>query len=206
MQRIGDIQLAKSSPLTSLAQLGSEDLPSFEIETHAASLIPLQDIPIRNIFGTCSVLLWGKGMNSRSNFLLGVLAALGVVLLAGCATPEERYRQAQQKAAAEAAAADNYRRGLESRCRGYGFQQNTPQFSQCVMQVDQSARQALAANKAREEQESRCQLAQAQACLSAGRSDCFQAYNNCMAGIPPPQPVNLICRRDAHDQVVCSNQ
>jgi hypothetical protein len=134
------------------------------------------------------------------------LAMVTVLLLvSGCATPEQRYRQEQQRIAAQRAAAENLRRDLESRCRGYGFQPGTTPFAQCLMQLDQAVRQAAAAQQARKQQEGRCSDIQAQACLTPGRSDCFTAYQTCMAGLPPQQPINITCRLVGSNQVRCFN-
>lgn len=52
---------------------------------------------------------------------------LFVLLLAGCATPQER--------------AQAYRTALENRCSAYGFTAGTPDFARCMMQLDAAARQ-----------------------------------------------------------------
>jgi hypothetical protein len=150
-------------------------------------------------------------MNCKTASLAMVTVAL---LISGCATPEQRYRQEQQRIAAQRAAAENLRRDLESRCRGYGFQPGTTPFAQCVMQLDQAVRQTAAAQKARKELESKCALAEAEGYLAPTRTGGFAesqqrasaAYSRCMAGLPPAQPLNIICQAVGRDQVRCFNQ
>lgn len=103
---------------------------------------------------------------------------------------------------------------LETRCRAYGFEPNTPHFGQCLMQLDQAERQAAVAKKARQDLESRCELVKAQAYFAPTRTGSFfeslqiaeSAYESCMAGLPPSRPVNLICQRHGLDQVRCFSQ
>jgi hypothetical protein len=60
-----------------------------------------------------------------------------LLVLAGCATPEDA---ARQRAA--------YASALRAQCAGYGFKAGTPEMAQCVMRLDQAQRQAEAANSA----------------------------------------------------------
>jgi membrane protease subunit (stomatin/prohibitin family) len=138
-----------------------------------------------------------------------LITAIAIAGLAGCSTREQRQREVAQRAQAQIAAAESMRSGLENRCRGYGFQPGTTAFAQCLMQMDQLASQAAAAQQARKQQEGRCADIQAQACLTPGRRDCFTAYQTCMAGLPPaPQLQNIICRREPGlpNQVYCFTQ
>jgi hypothetical protein len=70
-----------------------------------------------------------------------------VVLLASCSsmTPEERAARRQAAYEAEqqqlAAQREAYRQRLYSQCSAYGFQQGTPDFSRCLMQVDTANQQ-----------------------------------------------------------------
>jgi hypothetical protein len=149
-------------------------------------------------------------MNRKTVSLAMVTVAL---LISGCATPEQRYRQEQQRIAAQRAAAENVRRDLENRCRGYGFQPGTTPFAQCLMQLDQSVRQAAAAQAARKQLESRCEGLMSQEYFNPGRTGSFgeaqqrasAAYNNCMAGLPLPQSTNITCRLVGSNQVRCFN-
>lgn len=74
--------------------------------------------------------------------------AFGALALAGCVSPEQR--AANQRAQAEAeyaqqqAEAAQYRARVIQVCEGYGFRQGTQDFSQCMMQVDQAAKQRQA--------------------------------------------------------------
>lgn len=59
------------------------------------------------------------------------------VLLAGCATPEQR-----------AAAQQQYVERLKGACSNYGFQFGTPEFANCMMTLDREVQRASAANNA----------------------------------------------------------
>ncbi|MBI2749747.1 MAG: hypothetical protein HYX43_10530 [Burkholderiales bacterium] len=61
-----------------------------------------------------------------------------VVLLAGCATQEQIEARRQYEAEQQAAAIEAYRQQVFGQCRAYGFRDGTPEFSQCLMQVDQA--------------------------------------------------------------------
>jgi hypothetical protein len=61
------------------------------------------------------------------------LACLSV-LLASCTTPEQ---QAQE----EQAQAEAYRRYVMAQCKSYGHTPGTPDFKNCLMQVDMANRQ-----------------------------------------------------------------
>jgi len=68
-----------------------------------------------------------------------------VLALLGCASEEAR-RQALERHAAEEAAQNEaagraYRERVYSQCRAYGFAVGTPQFSNCLMQVDMANHQ-----------------------------------------------------------------
>lgn len=70
--------------------------------------------------------------------------AMCLLILVGCATPEqERARQAAEQA--------EYQQLVFQRCRSYGFTDATPEFRQCVMQVDMAARQMLQQHTLQEE-------------------------------------------------------
>jgi hypothetical protein len=60
-----------------------------------------------------------------------------LIALSACTTPEQLAREQEAYASA-----------LRSRCAAYGFQYNTPQMAQCVMQLDATNRQAQNANSA----------------------------------------------------------
>jgi uncharacterized protein HemX len=64
-----------------------------------------------------------------------------VLLIAGCATPEQQaYDQRQRQAA--------YADALTQKCVGYGFKQGEPAMANCRMQLDMAVRQQAAAKKA----------------------------------------------------------
>lgn len=67
----------------------------------------------------------------------GTKAALALLLLvlAGCASQAER--QARQEAQRQA-----YAERLAAQCRAYGFSYGTPEFAQCMMQLDIANQQA----------------------------------------------------------------
>lgn len=145
-----------------------------------------------------------------------LITAIAIAGLAGCSTREQRQREVAQRAQAQIAAAESIRSGLENRCRGYGFQPGTTAFAQCLMQLDQALQQVAAAQAARKEMERRCALAEAQGYLAPTRTGSFAesqqlasaAYSRCMAGLPPPPQLNVICRREPGlpNQVYCFNQ
>lgn len=63
-----------------------------------------------------------------------------VVLLAGCESlidPGKKEREARE----QAARAEAYRRHVNAQCRAYGFKEETPEYRQCLMQVDMAYRQ-----------------------------------------------------------------
>jgi hypothetical protein len=66
-----------------------------------------------------------------------------VLVLVGCISPEERERRLQARAEQEEAQRQAYRQGIQNRCASYGFRPGTPDFSNCVMQIDQGNRQML---------------------------------------------------------------
>jgi hypothetical protein len=154
-------------------------------------------------------------LNSRTNISCVLLAALTTVLLVGCATPEERARQARIEAQAARAAAEQRRAALEGQCRGYGFEPRSQGMANCLMQLDQAQRRAVQARRQQEELESRCELARANALLSPGRTGSFgeaaqrstEAYSACVDGRSPPRgPINVVCRRSGLNDIYCQEQ
>lgn len=70
-------------------------------------------------------------------------ALLLVLLLAGCATAEERaYRQQQQR--------ENYISSLAQRCEAYGIPKTDQRFPNCMMQLDMMVQQQKAARDAQD--------------------------------------------------------
>lgn len=61
-----------------------------------------------------------------------------LLLLGGCATPEQRAADAAAQRAA-------YRVKVEDTCFAYGYKPNTPEWSNCMMQVDMAYQQQNAA-------------------------------------------------------------
>lgn len=68
-----------------------------------------------------------------------------VLLLTGCATPEQIARQEQQRAYQQQQQAAQYRASLAAQCSGFGFQQGTAEFANCMMQLHQAEQQRRAA-------------------------------------------------------------
>ena len=103
---------------------------------------------------------------------------------------------------------------LEARCRGYGFESQSAGIAQCMLQLDQAERQSAELQSQRRELESRCELARAQGYLAPTRTGGWgegvqngtNAYNACMAGLPPPRSNQVICRREGRDEFYCFNQ
>lgn len=146
--------------------------------------------------------------------LATALFFLSVGVLNGCATPEQLASQEREREARIRAAAENLHRAIEGKCRAYGFQPGTNAFASCVMQLDQLSQQQIAANRARAQQESNCMAAMGQGFLAPTQTGSFgeglgrasSAYQNCMAGLPPPRSTNIICTRQGSDSVYCFTQ
>jgi uncharacterized protein YceK len=142
-----------------------------------------------------------------------LLSVLLVLTLSGCASREQRAAQERERQEKVREAAAQMRTAIENRCRGYGFEKGTAAFSSCVMQMDLLTQQILAERKARNDLESRCSLARGQGYLAPTRTGNFgeslaianSAYENCMAGLPPSRPANIICQRQERDRVYCFN-
>lgn len=60
------------------------------------------------------------------------------VLLAGCASPERLAALRAQEQAQAQAQQEAYNRQVFGQCRAYGFTEGTPDFRNCLMQVDQA--------------------------------------------------------------------
>lgn len=99
--------------------------------------------------GVNAPLLRGGGAARSGRRPLGVLFAdftgetmkpayLVVLLLAGCVSAEE---QAARQYLEAHAMKEAYRERVFNSCRAYGFREGTPEFSQCLMQVDQATQQ-----------------------------------------------------------------
>jgi hypothetical protein len=72
-----------------------------------------------------------------------ILFVLLLVSLTGCYSAEERMRRRELAAQQEEANRQAYRDAVAYRCQSYGFRPGTPDFSNCVMQIDQSNRTML---------------------------------------------------------------
>jgi hypothetical protein len=70
-------------------------------------------------------------MNARKNMKAILFAGL-CLLASGCAQLQEAQRQAYE----------NRMAGIEATCVRYGFTKGSPEFSQCMMQIDQRQRAA----------------------------------------------------------------
>ena len=128
---------------------------------------------------------------------------------------QERIKQQMQENAARQLQLER-RASTENQCLGYGFARGTTPFSQCVMQID-VAQQAASQRQQqlqqqRDERYSRCKFAEAQAWATPGKN-AMQAVNsanatfeNCMAGLPPVTPMNVVCDRLGPTQIQCRSQ
>lgn len=150
-------------------------------------------------------------METRISLFFAILA---MSLIAACVTPEQRYAQEQRRQAEQRAAYAQRQALLEGRCRGYGFEQRTAAFAQCLMKLDQAEQQVEFQIKQRAELESRCGLAEAQGWLGPSATGSFAeaaqraaaAHSACMAGLPPPSSGRFICRREGRDGAYCFSQ
>jgi len=71
-------------------------------------------------------------------------AAVLAAALSGCAEYEMQQQAAQAQARQQAQV--NYVAGLRNRCAAYGYSPGTPEFSNCMMQVDQAQQAASQAD------------------------------------------------------------
>jgi hypothetical protein len=137
----------------------------------------------------------------------------------GClnnASAEARAREQQNQYFAVQQQIEQMRTAAESQCRGYGFTPGTTPFAQCVMQIDTAKRAAFdqqkQAEQLRSQRYSQCKLIESQAWLSSGPSffealpQVKAAFDNCMAGIPPPPKLEVFCSRIGRDEVKCSSR
>ena len=133
------------------------------------------------------------------------------------ASVEAKAREQQNQYFAAQQQIQQMRTAAESQCRGYGFAQGTTPFSQCVMQIDTAKRAAFDQQKQTEQlraqRYSQCKLVESQAWLSGSSSNFFDAlpqvkaaFDNCMAGIPPPPKLEVFCSRIGRDEVRCSSR
>jgi hypothetical protein len=110
------------------------------------------------------------------------------------------------------------RSNADRQCAGYGFTPGTTPFAQCVMQVDTAQRSAIErqqqAERQRAQRYSQCKLEEAQMWFEPG-SDGFglekvqrirRRFEGCMAGLPPPPKIEVICSRISRDDVRCSSR
>jgi len=140
-----------------------------------------------------------------------LICVLLFVILSGCASPEQRAARERERQEKARAATAQMRTAIENRCRGYGFEKGTAAFSSCVMQIDLLTHRIVAERNRQSELESRCSIARAQGYIAPTASGNFgeslananSAYANCMAGLPPSRPANIICQRQERDRVYC---
>jgi hypothetical protein len=101
----------------------------------------------------------------------------------------------------------------KNQCEGYGFQSGTNAFAQCLMQIDMTQRQIDAENQARANLSRKCELARANGFNQQTRTGHFveslqlanQAYDNCMAGLPPPKSGLINCSKSG-ENITCFAQ
>jgi hypothetical protein len=107
----------------------------------------------------------------------------------------------------------NFNLSGQSQCQVYGFQKGTNAFAQCLMQIDIAQRQADIEKQSRVKLEQRCELARANGFTQQTRTGNFvenlqlatQAYNNCIAGLPPPKSGLINCNVSGNN-VTCFAQ
>lgn len=129
---------------------------------------------------------------------------------------EARRRQAEYDRSVQQAA--QIRSDADRQCAGYGFVSGTTPFAQCVMQIDTAQRSAMErqqqAERQRAQRYSQCKLEEAQMWFEPG-SDGFglekvqrirRRFESCMAGLPPPPKIEVICSRISRDDVRCSSR
>jgi len=165
-------------------------------------------------------------MNNPKIGINKILAILCLVALSSCAvSPEERARRAERarieeeaKLAAERQKEYQRMAAIENQCSSYGFVKGAVSFSECIMKIDIAQKEAAARqsqiNQQRAQLESQCDYVKGQAYWAPTRTGNFlerpnnamAAYNNCMAGLPPPRSVNVICNRQGSNQIACYSQ
>ena len=163
---------------------------------------------------TVSDLYGNQELLTMKTFTRWILTAILLGQISACSTPEQLQAQELKRQAVLRGAEANRQALLEGRCRGYGFELRTAGFAQCMMKLDQADRQTAQADSQRRQLESRCELARAQGyvapTMTGGWSEGLQngtnAYNACMAGLPPPRSNQVICRREGRDEFYCFNQ
>lgn len=112
---------------------------------------------------------------------------------------------------------DPIRAEAESQCSGYGFVRGTSAFAQCILQVDMARRSALEQREqltqAREQRFRQCKFEEARNWVEPGNGDFFenavrvrQRFESCMAGIPPPPKIEIVCNRIGRDDIRCSSR
>ena len=103
---------------------------------------------------------------------------------------------------------------LRTQCRSYGFEPASQGMANCVMKLDQLARQADLANRQRAEQQSKCEAVKWNA-FRASQTGNFvdatqrggEAYAACMAGLPTPRgPARFSCSRSGPNDIYCTEQ
>lgn len=116
-------------------------------------------------------------MNKHAALLLTALAA------AGCVPHESAIRQQQQHA-----------NELAAQCSAYGFTANTPEYSNCLMLVDQQQKAAKAQ-----------QQAAASASLNALSGALMQMGQPRVLAPPPQTPIHTQCWRLSNGALNCSS-
>lgn len=76
------------------------------------------------------------------------LAALALtVLLAGCVNHEQRLANQRYEIEQERLQREQYRERVMGQCRAYGFKDGSPEYKNCLMQVDMANQQQDAATR-----------------------------------------------------------
>jgi len=160
-------------------------------------------------------------------YLLKIIITTTILLsISACGlTPQQQARKAERERMEMRAKVEQIRRAEanrmsnnENQCHSYGFTKGSVPFSQCLMKLDTAQQEAQAKQRQvdaqRSQLQSQCLLVQSQVYAAPTRTGSFwesqnnasAAYNNCMAGLPPPRQINVICSRQGRDQVFCSSQ
>lgn len=140
-----------------------------------------------------------------------IMSVIAIFLLSGCSSPQKRAAMPDDRQQKARVAATLMRTAVENKCLGYGFEKGTTAFASCVMQIDLLTQRIVSERNRQSEMESRCSIARAQGYIAPTASGNFgeslananDAYANCMAGLPPSRPVNVICQRQERDRVYC---
>lgn len=157
----------------------------------------------------------------------GLATALAIMLLptlSGCGLLQQQredYQRDQQlrraaEAQRQAALFEKYQAQLISECMGFGFREDSAELKSCVEQIRRLDEIRQMQVNQQSQLQFRCRAIYSSTLLSptksgsAGESfvNAANAYNNCMAGLPPLKtgPRNFYCSPINHGLVSCLEQ